>query len=97
MKSMMKIALLAGCVFGAVAGVAVALSMDFMMGSDPGGSWHDAVQNDVRSMLGADWAAREWFINSGVVVVISGIGLIGAIMGAVCGLMVGKIFGVITK
>ncbi|MBI5740498.1 MAG: hypothetical protein HZA16_07225 [Nitrospirae bacterium] len=93
----MKISVMSGCIFGGVAGLAVALSMDFMMGGAPGGSWHDAVRNDVRSLLGADWAAKEWVINSGTVVVISGIGLIGAAIGSVCGFIAGKVFSVLTK
>ncbi|RJQ49988.1 MAG: hypothetical protein C4526_12705 [Nitrospiraceae bacterium] len=97
MKPVVKISLLAGCIFGAVAGLAVAVSMDFMMGSSPGGSWYDAVRNDVHNFFGEDWAAKEWFINSGIVAVILGIGLIGALLGAACGGIVGKIFSALTK
>lgn len=97
MKSITKISLLSGSIFGAVAGLAVALSMDFMMGNAPGGSWHDAVQNDVRSLLGPEWAAKKWFINSGIVIIISAIGLIGAGLGAICGIIMGKIFKTLTK
>lgn len=97
MKPIVKISLLAGSIFGAVAGLTVALSMDFMMSGAAGGSWHDAVKNDIHNMLGADWAAKEWFVNSGTVVVILGIGLIGAALGAVCGIIIGKVFSVLTK
>jgi hypothetical protein len=97
MKSIMKISLLSGSVFGAVAGLAVALSMDFMMGSSPGDSWYVAVQNDVRTLLGADWAAKVWFINAGIVMVILLISSIGAGIGAVCGSIIGKVFGALTK
>jgi len=88
---------MSGCIFGGVAGLAVALSMDFMMGGAAGGSWNDAVRNDVHSMLGADWAAKEWVIKSGTVIVISVIGLFGAAIGAVCGFIAGKVFSVLTK
>jgi hypothetical protein len=97
MKSIMKISLLSGSIFGAVAGLAVALSLDFMMGSAPGESWYVAVQNDVRTLLGADWAAKEWFINSGIVIVILVISLIGAGIGALCGIITGKVFGALIK
>ena len=97
MKSIVKISLLGGSIFGAVAGIAVALSLDFMMGSTPGESWYVAVQNDVRALLGEDWAAKEWFINSGIVMVILLISLIGAGLGAVCGIITGKVFAALTK
>jgi hypothetical protein len=97
MKSIMKISLLSGSIFGAVAGLAVALSLDFMMGSAPGESWYVAVQNDVRTLLGENWAAKEWFINVGVVTVILLISTIGAGLGAVCGIITGKVFRVLTK
>jgi len=91
MKSIVKITLLVGCIFGAILGIAMALSLDFMMsGESLGGGWYEAVQHDVGSWFGEEYAAQKWVVYAGVVAVIALIGIIGALFGTVAGLIVGK-------
>ena len=100
MKSTVKISLLAGCIFGAVLGIAIALSLDFMMGGGAGslnGGWYEAVQHDVGSWFGEEYALKTWVVYSGVFVVIALIGIIGALFGTIAGLIVGKALDVMLK
>ena len=97
MKSIVKISLLTGCIFGAILGVAIALSLDFMGGGSFSGGWYAAVQHDVGSWFGAEYAAKPWIVYSGVFIVIALIGIIGAIFGSIAGLIVGKTLDVILK
>ena len=92
MKPIVRIALLSGCIFGAVLGLTVSLSLDFMMNSSSDGGWYESVQHDVTLILGQEWAAKSWFIYFGVVVVICFITVTGGALGALCGAMIGKFF-----
>lgn len=78
-------------------GIAVALSLDLMTGGSLGGSWHEAVRQDIGLMLGSGWASKEWFISLGVVIVIGGIGITGAAIGAVFGIIVGKALSIMSR
>jgi predicted membrane protein len=97
MKPVVKVSLLAGCIFGAVVGIAVALSIDFMTGEALGGGWYESVKHDVGLYFGPDWAEKSWAIYSGVVIVIIGIGVIGALIGAFFGAVTGKFLSIMTK
>lgn len=96
MKPVVKITVLTGAIFGVVMGVAVALSIDFMMTADEGG-WYESVKHDAGLFLGPDWAERSWFIYSGIVVIIGGIGAIGGIIGAAFGAITGKFFSMMSR
>lgn len=96
MKPVVKRTLLAGAIFGVVMGVSVSLSMDFMMSGAEGG-WYESVEHDANLFLGPDWAERSWFIYSGIVVIIGGIGVIGGIIGAAFGAIVGKFFSMMSN
>ncbi len=97
MKPIVKISLLAGCILGVVVAIAVSLSLDLMMGDGPGGSWREAVRHDIGLMFGSGWASKQWFISLGVVIVIGGIGIIGAVIGAVFGIIVGKALSIMSR
>jgi len=96
MKLVVKRTLLTGAIFGFVMGVLVALSMDFMMSGSEGG-WYESVKHDAGLFLGPDWAEMDWFIYSGIVVIIGGIGVIGGIIGAAFGAMIGKFFNMMSN
>ncbi len=96
MKPVVKRTLLAGAIFGVVMGVSVALSIDFMMSGSEGG-WYESVKHDASLFLGPAWAERDWFIYSGIVVIIGGIGVIGGIMGAAFGAIIGKFFSMMSN
>jgi len=95
MKPIVRISLLSGCIFGAVLGLTVSLSLDFMMTSSSEGGWYESVQHDVTLFLGQEWAAKRWFIYSGVAGVIGFITMIGGVLGAMCGALIGKFFSFI--
>ena len=97
MKPIVRVSILSGCIFGAVLGLAVSFSLDFMMSSASEGGWYESVQHDVALLLGSEWAAKSWFIYSGVVGVIGLISLIGGALGAVCGAVIGKFFSLISS
>ena len=100
MKSIVKISLVVGCIFCAILGIAMALSLDFMMGGGVGsssGGWYEAVQHDVGSWFGEEYAIKTWVVYTGVFVVIALIGIIGAIFGTIAGLIVGKALDVMLK
>ena len=98
MKSIVKMSLLVGCIFGAILGIAMALSLDFMMGGGSfSGGWYEAVQHDVGSWFGEEYARNTWVVYTGVVAVIALIGIIGALFGTIAGLIVGKALHVMLK
>ncbi|MEW6715756.1 MAG: hypothetical protein AB1306_11820 [Nitrospirota bacterium] len=96
MKPFVKTTLLAGAIFGVVMGVSVSLSMDFMMSGAEGG-WYESVKHDTNLFLGPDWAERSWFIYSGIVVIVLGIGVIGGMIGVVFGFIIGKFFSMMSN
>jgi hypothetical protein len=97
MKPIVRTSLLSGCIFGAALGLAVSLSLDFMMNSASDGGWYASVQHDVTLLLGQEWAAKTWFIYFGVVIVIGFITIIGGALGAACGALIGKFFSFINS
>jgi len=96
-KPIVKISLISGSIFGAVLGITVSLMLDFMTGNSLGGGWYESVRHDVSLILGSQWAGRQWFIYSGIVIVIAMISIIGALIGAFFGLIVGKVLGLMTR
>jgi len=97
MKPIVKTTLWSGAVFGLVMGVTISLSLDFMMGAPSEGGWYTSVKHDAGLYLGPEWAGRNWFIYSGIVVIVAGIGVIGGIIGAACGAIIGKILSIMSS
>ena len=97
MNRVVKSTIVAGSVFGAVTGLAVSLSIDFMMGDSLGGGWYESVSHDINLLLGPGWASKVWFIYLCIVILIVGIGIIGALIGAVFGAITGKFFSIMSK
>lgn len=97
MKPIVRISLLSGCIFGAVLGLTVSLSLDFMMSSASDGGWYESVQHDVSLLLGREWAAKSWFIYGGVVTVILFITVVGGALGALFGALIGKFFSLMNN
>jgi hypothetical protein len=96
-KPIVKVSLISGCIFGAVLGITISLMLDFMAGNSLGGGWYESVRHDIGLLFGAQWAERQWFIYSGIVIVIAMISIIGALIGAFFGLIVGKVLGLMTR
>lgn len=90
MKKIVKASMVTGFNVGAVVGLVVALMLDLVSGNALGSGWYEAVHHDVGRVFGPHWAAKQWVIYSGIVVVVAFIGLLGALMGAILGAIVGK-------
>ncbi len=97
MEPVVKISLISGSIFGAVLGLTIALMLDFMTGGALGGGWYESVRHDIGLMLGTQWAEKQWFVYSGIVVVIAIISIIGALIGAFFGAIVGKVLSLMTR
>lgn len=97
MKQVVKSSIIAWSIFGVVVGLAVSLSIDFMMGDSFGAGWHDSVKHDINLWFGPEWADKGWFVYISIVTIIGGIGIIGGLMGAVFGAAVGKFFSLMSR
>lgn len=97
MKSIVKYSLLIGFIFGAILGLGVSLSLDFMMSGASDAGWYASVQHDVTKLLGQEWADKKWFIYTGVVGVIGFITIVGGVLGAASGALIGKFFSFIGR
>jgi len=97
MKPVVKTSILTGSIFGFVFGITIAISIDFMMGSAAEGGWYESVRHDISLFLSDEWAEKRWFIYSGIIFVIGGIGVIGGIIGAFFGAITGKFFDFMSR
>jgi hypothetical protein len=97
MKRVVKSLIIAGCIFGAVTGLAVSLSIDFMMGDALGGGWYESVKHDIDLWFGPVWAAKDWVIYISIVILIGVIGIIGGLIGSVFGAIAGKFFSLMSN
>lgn len=97
MNQLVKSSIIAGCIFGAVTGLAVSLSIDFMVGDSLGGGWYESVKHDINLWFGPVWAAKDLVIYLCIVILIGGIGIIGALIGALFGAIAGKFFSLMSK
>lgn len=92
----MKKAFKTGMIVGAVLGLLVSLSMDFVMGQSLGGSWNEAVANDMNRLFNTSFSTTHIAVFAGVVIVIALISGFGAVMGGICGVIVVKAFSMLT-
>lgn len=91
----MKGAFRIGLVGGFIAGVIVALTMDIVFKDALGGSWADAVSHDLSLLLEKPVSKSSFVVILGVVILIGFIGVIGAFMGAVVGVLLYKLFSLL--
>lgn len=92
----MKKAFKTGMIVGAVLGLLVSLSMDFVMGPSLGGSWNETVANDMNRLFNTSFSTTHIAVFAGVVIVIALISGFGAVMGGICGVIVVKAFSMLT-
>jgi hypothetical protein len=93
----MKKALYFGLAAGGLLGVAVALSMDLMLGKSLGGGWSEAVAHDLNHMFGANLAQNHFAVIIGVIIVLGIIGVIGALIGGFFFAMVARLLIMLAK
>ena len=92
----MKKALKIGMTAGAILGLLVSLSMDFVMGPSLGGSWNQAVANDMNKLFNTSFSTTHIAVFAGVIIVIALISCFGAVMGGICGVIIVKAFSMLT-
>jgi hypothetical protein len=86
-----------GVVFGGVLGIAVALSMDLLLGKSLGGGWSEAVANDLNRLFKSNLAPNSFIVIIGVIIVVGIIGAFGAFVGGIFSVMLARLFKVLTK
>lgn len=93
----MKKAFYAGLLFGGILGIAIAASMDLLMGKSFGGGWSQAVAHDLNRLLNTNFSNDSVIIILGVIVVIGIIGVFGALVGGISFILVAWFFRMLTK
>ncbi len=93
----MKKAFYIGLIAGGLLGIIVALSMDILLGKSLGGGWSEAVAHDLNALLKTSLPQTHPLVLAGVVLVIGIIGGFGAIVGGIFGVMIGRLFMMLTK
>lgn len=93
----MRRAFYIGAILGGILGIAVALSMDLLLGKSLGGGWGEAVANDLNRMFKANLSPSSFIVIIGVIIVIGIIGAFGSFIGGAFSVMIARLFQVLTK
>lgn len=93
----MKRAFYIGVILGGILGIAVALSMDILLGKSLGGGWSEAVANDLNHMFKANLSPSNFIVIIGVIIVVGIIGAFGSFIGGIFSVMIARLFQVLTK
>ncbi len=93
----MRRAFYIGAILGGILGIAVALSMDLLLGKSLGGGWGEAVANDLNNLFKANLSPNSLIVIIGVIVVVGIIGAFGSFIGGVFSVMVARLFQVLTR
>ncbi len=93
----MKRAFYIGVILGGILGIAVALSMDIILGKSIGGGWSEAVANDLNRLFKANFSPDDFIVIIGIIVVVGIIGAFGAFIGGIFSVMIARLFQVLTK
>lgn len=93
----MRRAFYIGVIFGGILGIAVALSMDLLLGKSLGGGWGEAVANDLNRMFNAHLSPHSFIVIIGVIIVVGIIGAFGSFIGGIFSVMIARLFKVLTK
>lgn len=93
----MRKAFYIGAVLGGLLGIAVALSMDILLGKSLGGGWSEAVANDLNRMFNTHLSSHSIIVLIGVIIVIGIIGAFGSFVGGIFSVMLARLFRVLLK
>ena len=86
-----------GSLCGGILGVVIALSMDLVLGGALGSGWREAVAHDLGVLTGKTFGMNSAVVLLGAAVVIGLIGVFGALVGGVFGVMLARLFSFLTK
>lgn len=87
----------AGFVGGGILGVAVALSMDLMLGKSVGGGWSEAVATDMNRIFDTVYSPTHPLVILGAVLVVLLIGAIGGFMGGFFAAGIARLFNTLQR
>ncbi len=93
----MKKAFCIGALAGGALGVVVALTMDMLLGQNPGGGWSEAVASDLNHLFKTNFSTHHVIVIIGVVLVVGCIGAFGAFAGGTFTVLIAKLFEALTK
>lgn len=93
----MKKAFYFGLILGCILGIAVALSMDLLLGKSLGGGWSEAVANDLNHLFDSHLPQDHFLVISGVIFVVGVIGAFGALIGGIALVMIAHLFRMLSK
>ncbi len=93
----MRRAFYIGAILGGILGIAVALSMDLLLGKGLGGGWGEAVANDLNRMFNTNLSPSSFIVIIGVIIVIGIIGAFGSFIGGIFSVMIARLFQVLTR
>jgi hypothetical protein len=86
-----------GAAIGGVLGVTVARTMDLILGQGLGEGWSEAVAHDLNRLLGLSLSSGHFLVTIGVILVVSFMGLFGALACGTFSVLVSKFFEVLTR
>lgn len=86
-----------GSLCGGVLGVIIALSMDLVLGGALGSGWREAVAHDLGALTGTTFGINSVVVLLGVVILVGIIGVFGALVGGIFGVMLARLFSFLTK
>ncbi len=93
----MKRAFRIGAVIGGILGVAVALTMDLILGQSPGEGWSEAVAHDLNRLFSLNLSSGHFLVTVGVILVVCFMGLFGALACGTFSVLVFRFFEVLTR
>lgn len=93
----MRRAFYIGVILGGILGIAVALSMDLLLGKSLGSGWGEAVANDLNNIFKTDLSPDNFIVIIGMIIVVGIIGAFGAFIGGIFSVMIARLFKVLTK
>jgi hypothetical protein len=86
-----------GVILGGALGIAIALSMDIILGKVLGSGWREAVANDLNRIFQAGFSENHFIVIIGTIIVIGIIGVFGAFIGGIFSVMIARLFEMLTK
>ncbi|GAB4390836.1 MAG: hypothetical protein Kow0025_25560 [Thermodesulfovibrionales bacterium] len=89
--------LTAGAIAGAFLSIAISLLMDPLYSDALGGTWRDAIVNDLRNFLSLEVRRDSLLVTAILALVLSILGLFGAFMGLIFTFFVYKFFSFLIR
>ncbi|MDA8168589.1 MAG: hypothetical protein M0Z59_02690 [Nitrospiraceae bacterium] len=89
--------LIAGAAAGAVLGVGIALSMDFLYAGAMGGSWRQSIVRDLNTFLSIHVGENSLLVLVIFLLILGVLGMFGAVLGLIFSFFVYKFFDMLVS